>query len=304
MEANGAQIGAPESEGNMSTDAIVVGTDGSSTAKLAVDKAGELAQALGAPVHVACVPGAIAADQWPQRITAQQIVAEAGDRLRDRGITVETHLPKDDGDAALALLGVADQVRAQIIVVGNKGMTGVRRLLGSLPNRVSHQARCDVLIVPTQSPSLAEFAGKPVVVGSDGSSGARQAVKEATRLSKALDGELHIVSISKDPDSPEAVLSVAADEAAEQGVNAIEHAAQGDPADALLDVAEESGAAIIVVGSKGMHSGEREWFGNVPDKISHKGAVSVVIVFTGDSSASETASMSEVVGTTSEDAST
>jgi nucleotide-binding universal stress UspA family protein len=265
----------------MSTGPIVAGTDGSATARLAVDKAAELAQALDAPVHVVCVPGAIAGYEWPQRITAQEIVTKVAERLRGQGITVETHLPQDQGDAALTLVAVADSVQAQMIVVGNKGMTGVRRLLGSLPNTVSHRARCDVLIVPTQSGSLSEFGGGEIVVGTDGSSGVTLAVKEAIRLAKALDGAVHIVSTTKPADS---ALSAAATEAADQGVSATTHALDGDPADALVDAAEEHDAVMIVLGTKGMHSDDRERFGNVADKISHKGTCSVMLVFTGDAS--------------------
>jgi nucleotide-binding universal stress UspA family protein len=265
----------------MSTGPIVAGTDGSATARLAVDKAAELAQALQAPVHVVCVPGAIVGYEWPQRITAQEIVAKVAERLRGQGLTVETHLPKDEGDAGLTLVAVADSVQAQMIVVGNKGMTGLRRLLGSLPNTVSHRARCDVLIVPTQSGSLAEFGGGAIVVGTDGSSGATLAVKEAIRLAKALDGEVHVVSTTKSADS---ALSAAATEAADQGVSAATHALDGDAADALADAADEHDAVMIVLGTKGMHSDDRERFGNIADKISHKGTCSVMLVFTGDAS--------------------
>ena len=266
----------------MSGNPIVAGTDGSSTANLAVDKAGELAKALGAPVHVVCVPSALEASQWPARISAEQIVAKASDRLRSQGVEVQTHLPKVlQGEAALALVAVAEQEQAQMLVVGNKGMTGIRRLLGSLPNRVSHQARCDVLIVPTQSRSLAEFSGRSIVVGADGSSGATRTVSEGIRLAKALGGELHIVSISQSPGSPESSLAEAAANAADQGVAVVTHAPGGDPAGALLEVADKHDAAVIVVGSKGMLTGERERFGNIADKISHSGASGVLIVSTG-----------------------
>jgi nucleotide-binding universal stress UspA family protein len=54
------------------------------------------------------------------------------------------------GDAADAILDVAEEQRADLIVVGNRGMTGAKRfLLGSVPNRVSHHAPCSVLIVRT-----------------------------------------------------------------------------------------------------------------------------------------------------------
>jgi nucleotide-binding universal stress UspA family protein len=274
----------------MSGDAIIVGTDGSDTATLAVDKAGELAELLGAPVHVVCAPSYIAAYDWPPRITAQEIVAAADDRLRTRGVSVQTHIPA--GDAAPELVAVAESQDAQMIVVGNKGMTGARRLLGSLPNRVSHLARCNVLVVPTQSRSLTAFRGGSVVVGTDGSARATRAVKEAIRLAKALDGELHIVSSSQQPDCAESAVAAAAAEAAAQDLAATTHALHDDPADALLDVAEKSNAAIVIVGNKGLHADERELFGNVPDKLSHTGAFNVLLVFTAGASDSDADTMS------------
>jgi nucleotide-binding universal stress UspA family protein len=288
----------------MSENPIVAGTDGSPTAKLAMDRAAELAKALGAPVHVVCVPSALQASEWPARISAQQIVAEASDRLRSQGVEVQTHLPKvRQGEAALALAAVAEQEHAQMLVVGNKGMTGIRRLLGSLPNRVSHQARCDVLIVPTQSRSLAEFSGRSIVVCTDGSSGATRTLNEGIRLSKALGGELHIVPLSQPPESTESALAEAAAKAANQGVVVVTHPLQGDPAGALFEVADKHDPAVIVVGSKGMHAGEREWFGSIADTISHKGTSSVLIVFAGGVSGHEGEAMSGVEGSSGEDAS-
>ncbi len=286
----------------MSQDPIVAGTDGSPRAELAVDKAGELAQALGAPVHVVCVPGAIASgpQEWPPRITAQQIVDDAGDRLRARGITVQAHIPKDRGDAAVALTTVAEAMHAQMIVVGNKGMTGVRRLLGSVPNHLSHEARCDVLIVPTDSQALAEFSGGAIVVGTDGSNRATEAVRTAIRLAQALGGALHIASAAKPQDSPDSALAAAQAQASDEGVEAATHELGGDPADGLLDLAERTQAAIIVVGSKGMLAGERERFGNVPEKVSHAAKCSVLIVFTGEASGSEGAALREVAAASGE----
>ena len=62
-------------------------------------------------------------------------------------MTAEGHVI--DRDPADALLQVAREVDASTIVVGNKGMSGGRRLLGSVPNKVSHEAHCNVLIVAT-----------------------------------------------------------------------------------------------------------------------------------------------------------
>ena len=142
-------------------DSIVVGTDGSQTAKQAVAEAVRLAKALGAPVHVvsayeplrgARVTGAPegAAAVWhplpDDKVEAILSQATAGVRLA--GIEVTPHAVRRD--PADALLEVAETVKATMIVVGSKGMHGARRLaLGNVPNKVSHQARCNVLIVAT-----------------------------------------------------------------------------------------------------------------------------------------------------------
>jgi nucleotide-binding universal stress UspA family protein len=141
------------------SEAIVVGTDGSETAKRAVQEAVRLAKALDAQVHVvsgfrpmhARVTGAPtgAAKVWQplpdSHVEATMQQAEAAVRIA--GVKVKTHLVQ--GDPAEALLNVARDVKASTIVVGNRGMRGGRRVLGSVPNDVSHKADCNVLIVQT-----------------------------------------------------------------------------------------------------------------------------------------------------------
>lgn len=142
-------------------DVIVVGTDGSATAKQAVEEAVRLAKALDATIHVvsayeptrgAHVTGAPegAARVWAplpdQKVDA--ILEEAAAGVRIAGVDVTPHAVRDD--PADALVKVADTVGATMIVVGSQGMHGARRLaLGNVPNRVSHRARCNVLIVAT-----------------------------------------------------------------------------------------------------------------------------------------------------------
>jgi len=78
----------------------------------------------------------------------------------------------------------------------------------------------------------------------------------------------------------EASLTDAADVAREAGVNVNTHARQGDPADAILDVAEECKADLVIVGNKGMTGAKRFLLGSVPDKVSHHAACSVLIIRT------------------------
>ena len=141
---------------------IVVGTDGSERSEHALDRAGELARLLGAKLHVvSCygksfdgVSGAAArgvpiawSEQDEGRTRAQHNVDRAQQRLAPVGVESETHVwPSEPADA---LVQIADEQHAQMIIVGNRGMTGTRRVLGSVPNRVSHHAHCDVLIVRT-----------------------------------------------------------------------------------------------------------------------------------------------------------
>jgi nucleotide-binding universal stress UspA family protein len=142
-------------------DLIVVGTDGSATARQAVTEAVRLAKALGAGVHVvsafeptrgARIAGAPegAAKVWAPLPDdkVESILSEAAAGVRMAGVEVDTHAVRQD--PADAVLEVADKVGATMIVVGSQGMHGARRLaLGNVPNKVSHRARCNVLIVAT-----------------------------------------------------------------------------------------------------------------------------------------------------------
>jgi nucleotide-binding universal stress UspA family protein len=135
-----------------SGQSIVVGTDGSDTAERAVDRAGAIARAFGATVHVVSVYSddktpLVGAGRQSDRAHAQQAVARAQERLAKQGVESDAHV--SNREAGRELVAIADEQRAQMIVVGNRGMTGAKRVLGSVPNYVSHHAHCDVVIVRT-----------------------------------------------------------------------------------------------------------------------------------------------------------
>ncbi|HEY6729463.1 MAG TPA: universal stress protein [Solirubrobacterales bacterium] len=142
---------------------IVVGTDGSETAAEAVSQAIGLAKLTGGTLSIVSAYSPVSG----RRVKGEQAEApadvqyEIGPRedvnlvldaaaaeARKEGIEVQTH--PVEADPADAILNVAEEVKADLIVVGNKGMTGARRyLLGSVPNNVSHHAPCSVIIVRT-----------------------------------------------------------------------------------------------------------------------------------------------------------
>lgn len=141
---------------------IVVGTDGSPTARRAVDRAVELAHAFGADLHVAVgfrPPSQTAATGGGEvplgPLPSDEEVREAIERDTEEQVASSAHGDVDyemhliAGGGAHAILEVAEAVKADLIVVGSRGMTGVRRMLGSVPNNVAHHAHCSVLIVDT-----------------------------------------------------------------------------------------------------------------------------------------------------------
>jgi nucleotide-binding universal stress UspA family protein len=142
---------------------IVVGTDGSETAGEAVSQAIDLAKLSGATLSIvsAYAPVSKKRSAGEQLEAPADVQYELGPRedinlvldsaaatAKKEGIEAQTH--PVEGDPAEAILTVAEQTKADLIVVGNKGMAGARRfLLGSVPNKVSHHAPCSVIIVRT-----------------------------------------------------------------------------------------------------------------------------------------------------------
>jgi nucleotide-binding universal stress UspA family protein len=146
---------------------IVVGTDGSERAARAVEQAAALAKTCGATLHVVnafkgmegAIAGAMAAGslvasppaldrESKEEAEALQQALESGvEPMRAEGIDVKAHAIT--GSPATVLLDLAKSVGADVIVVGNRGMTGGKRILGSVPNTLAHHAECAVLIVQT-----------------------------------------------------------------------------------------------------------------------------------------------------------
>jgi nucleotide-binding universal stress UspA family protein len=141
---------------------IVVGTDGSDRAGVALRKAFELAKMSGATVHVVHVirlvsmasagygdPAAIVMANEAARDGGEHVSAHVHAEAERQGVAVEMH--NVDGDPADMLVKLAESTHADLIVVGNRGMAGVKRfVLGSVPNKVAHHCPCSLLIVDTE----------------------------------------------------------------------------------------------------------------------------------------------------------
>ena len=136
---------------------VAVGTDGSATASEAVSEAAEIARRFGAKLVLLSAyqnsgrsakgQGQDIELQWASSSSARvrSILERSEADLSRTGLECETRA--DDGDPAEVLVRLATECGADLLVIGNRGMK--RRVLGSVPNTVTHKADCSVLVVKT-----------------------------------------------------------------------------------------------------------------------------------------------------------
>ncbi len=137
-------------------DVVVVGADGSKTAERAVVAATEMAKMSGGTLHIvtaydrkvrtdSSLPSEFRRQDNESEIEAlQQVLSFIP---KERGVKCQVH--QVAGDPAEAVINMAIELHADLIVVGNQGMRGARRVLGSVPNSVAHGAPCSVAIIDT-----------------------------------------------------------------------------------------------------------------------------------------------------------
>ena len=142
---------------------------------------------------------------------------------------------------------------------------------------------------------------RSIVVGTDGSEAADEAVRQAAELARALGARVHLVCVYETVARPgesgdatraqdswavgtrdgvDATLARSGAVFAQAGVAVDVYAQLGDPADAILDVAEEHNADLIIVGNRGRTGAKRFLLGSVPNRISHYAPCAVLIIRT------------------------
>ena len=137
--------------------AVVVGTDGSPNAEAAVRRATEIAKGGGAVLHLVSaypddptysetISSSAKRDPINLREVAESVLTRMERNIESEGVEVITHAR--EGDPADVILDVAEEQDADLIVVGARGATGLKRfLLGSVPGKLSHYANRDLMIV-------------------------------------------------------------------------------------------------------------------------------------------------------------
>jgi nucleotide-binding universal stress UspA family protein len=273
---------------------VLVGTDGSPTATEAVRKAAVLAdvldvtlliasayhrtrpEELGPPSKRAEMPG----ENWMSvgYQAAKDIAHAAREAAQSAaaGVSVETAAPQ--GEPSEALLECWEGHPGALLVLGSQGMTGSKRfLLGSVPNKITHHAVADVLVVRTGEQSEAT-ALKRILVGTDGSKTAARAVRRAVELAAHVGASLTLLTADSDPRHGEQVLRDAAQIAEDAGVDTDLVVSDEDPATAIVETGADHD--IVIVGNRGMTGASRFLLGSVPNKVSHHMTTDLLIVKT------------------------
>jgi len=253
---------------------IVIGTDGSPTARLAEDAALMLATAVGSELLVV---SAYTGD-GEARAAAEMAVEETRRRADATGVYTRTAVA--EGEPSAVLVDHADRDDADLIVVGDIGLGQRKRLrLGGIPDQISHEAPCDVLIVRTSE--LAGGAGtgpdyKSVLIATDGSSTASHAAHLGAELANRLGASITLAHVG-DELMGRIVLKDTAERLGDPGLP--QRNAKGDPGMTIAKLAEDEESDLVVVGNKGM-AGARRVLGSVPNTVSHAARCDVLIVHT------------------------
>lgn len=249
---------------------ILVGTDGSGSATRAVDLCARLAETTGSALLAVSVYAEPATDGGALRPAEGPGIDIARGLLEDvqrhHGSRVKLDTLAISGDPADAILSVAAERSVGLIVTGDRGMkSGARRVMGSVPNTISHHAPCHVLIAHTADGAVGSIEIAKVLMATDGSQTATRAMATGLAIADALGAEAVMMTANDDVTAGTRILD-AARAALGRDLEGIVQG--GSPADAILSAADAIEADLVVTGSRGM-TGARRLLGSVPNSVSH-----------------------------------
>ncbi|AQT83125.1 universal stress protein [Mycolicibacterium litorale] len=277
---------------------VVVGYDGSPQANAAIEAAAVLfPDAHGIIAHMWVPP--FASDRIRRRLRvkarnieellaliedegcreAQRIAATGVALARSAGWDAEPLVQQTFSAEGVAVARAANEMQADVVLVGSRGLGGTQALLGSVSDMVAHYSSRPTVVVPSPmlSNEYAAMTDGPVVVGWDGSPGAETAATAAARLFPQRD--LLLVSV----DDGTACTAPAPDQIAGRGVRHL----NVDPslafrnrgiAEALAAAADDNGAAAVTVGSRGQSAVREILLGSVAMSTLHHSHRPVMVV--------------------------
>ena len=233
----------------------------------------------------------------------QRVLDECVDHVRKAGGTVtESYLRV--GDAAKEIVELAEELEVGLVVLGSRGLGGIRRaLMGSVSTSVLRHAHCSVLIVRGYGSEQEQvYPPGKILVAMDGSEEASAAARVATELAKATGSEVHLVyAMQEDRYRPHlgpeiwegwvegferakrSARSWVEDQAELlvqcEGTKTVEsHLILGRPDAAIVWLAQEISAGLVVLGSRGLGGMRRALIGSVSDSVVRHAHCPVMVV--------------------------
>ncbi len=297
-------------------DRILLATDGSPEAERALGTAATLAEKLGAGLHLVSVEPMPDPLSWPEaRIMSPELRGDIRERAEDAARkTLEGQAEKlgemdveVSGVHAVAgrpdteIVRVAEEVGAGLVVIGSRGLGPVRRaVMGSVSLSVVHHSHCSVLVVRGGG----DFPGR-VLLAVDGSEQAKAAAEAAAEISASTGSGLHVAFVMPTTEHlyghhlySREVKQSAREQAEgdvktflDEQVGWIEarggkvedtHMAVGRPDAEIVKLAEELGAGLTVVGSRGLGGVRRALVGSVSDSVVRHAHGPVLVVRSGE----------------------
>jgi nucleotide-binding universal stress UspA family protein len=295
---------------------ILLATDGppeaASTARMAIT----LSRSLGGELHVVYVgvaPSAYAASEseildyefWKElrafaQNEASQSIEEEVRKIESAGGKIEmVHVAV--GHPESEILRIAEEIGADLVVVGSRGLGPLRRaLMGSVSESVVRHAHCSVLVVRGQDRDGGYLPGR-VLLALDGSRGAGEAERSAAEISAATGSVLDIVrvleaelyrpypgpeywegweaDVEHSKRQVEAFLDERAQSLRAEGIEVGDaHLALGDPDKEIVRFAEDEHADLIILGSRGLGRLKRALLGSVSDSVVRYAHCPVLVV--------------------------
>src|SRR5829696_3712199 len=292
---------------------LLLATDGSESSALAALAALELSKRLGSEVHIIYVAREhpylhayhdLRHQEEEERFNSEdeRMLGESVEYVRKAGGAVtESYLRV--GEAAKEIVELAEELGAGLVVLGSNGRGRISRaLMGSVSTSVLRHAHCSVLIARGYDPS-SEHARPPgkILVAIDGSEEASAAARVAGEIAKATGSEAHLVYAMQEeryrphlgPEmwegwqegfehakrSARSWVEGQAERMRSERVKTVKsHLLLGRPDAATVWLAEEIGAGLVVLGSRGLGGMKRILTGSVSDSVARHAHCPVMVV--------------------------
>ena len=260
---------------------IVLATDGSPSA--------ETAEQVAAAFAVATKGSLTIAHAYASRERAEAAVERAL-RLAEREGVTETQVVLSADDPADAVIRTAEEIDADAIVMGSRGLYQAEQLIGSVVRKVVTHAPCDVLLTRTRPDEERPRGTAPyrrVLVATDGSATADRAARKGFSLAKRLGASVTLLFVGHARTGELILQDTAATMGDEAGLGAATMILEGDPAESIIQAVSKEGYDLVVVGNRGMTGAKAMLLGSVPRDVAEYAPCDVLVARTIAQSLSE-----------------